>query len=75
MSVVCQLAIARFGNAPRATLNARWLVNCAKNLQPLVVAQCPKSEVVPVEMGELNEAASGPVRWCGQNQEEAQHHG
>ena len=44
MSVVCKLAIARFGNAPRATLNARWLAKCAKNLQPLVVTQCPKSE-------------------------------
>ena len=46
MSVVCKLAIARFGNAPRATLNARWLAKCAKDLQPLVVTQCPKSEVV-----------------------------
>lgn len=51
------IASAGFDNALRATFDVRWLAKRASDFQRLAVTRFPKSEMVPVAMVELNEAA------------------
>ena len=58
-TVWARLTIASAGidNALRATFDLRWLAKRASDFQRLAVTRFPKSEMVPVAMVELNEAA------------------
>ena len=51
------IASAGFDHALRATFDVRWLAERASDFQHLAVTRFPKSEMVPVAMVELDEAA------------------
>ena len=51
------VASCGFDNALKATFDVRWLAKRANDFQRLVITRFPKTEMVPVEMVGINEAA------------------